>query len=123
MFAQLSAAIDELDAPVDGDALRELLGLRDRLDAKVSEAMARFDAAALWDLDGATSLTAWLRDHGSCTRRSAARSSSIARRLRRLPDTMDAWRDGRLSTGQVEAITANEPSFIGQIRIHTRSTT
>jgi hypothetical protein len=35
--------------------------LRSRLDAKISLAVSDFDAAGLYELDMATSMTAWLR--------------------------------------------------------------
>jgi hypothetical protein len=58
MFEELGTAIDELDIPVDGAALAAVLELRDRLDARLSDAVAACDRAGLWELDGATSMTA-----------------------------------------------------------------
>jgi hypothetical protein len=58
MFEQLGEAIEGLDIPVDGDALAALLALRDRLDARICDAVAAHDRAGLWELDGATSMTA-----------------------------------------------------------------
>ena len=43
MFEGLAEAIDGLEIPVDGDALAEVFALRDRLDAKLAEAVADFD--------------------------------------------------------------------------------
>ncbi|HEX2064079.1 MAG TPA: DUF222 domain-containing protein [Acidimicrobiales bacterium] len=107
MFEDLERAIEELDIPVDGDAIAEVIGLRDRLDAAITAAVAAFDAAELWDADGATSMTAWLRHHGRQAGRDAKRLASTARRLARLPATAGAYASGQLSGGQVAAIVAN----------------
>jgi hypothetical protein len=64
MFEELGTAIDQLDIPVDGAALAAILALRDRLDARISDAVAAHDRAGLWELDDATSMTAWLTDRG-----------------------------------------------------------
>jgi len=58
MFEALEAAIEELEVAADTDALAVLVGLRDRLDARISQAVAAVDAAGLWDVEGATSMTA-----------------------------------------------------------------
>ena len=60
----LRAAIDGLDLPVDGAVLAEALGLADQLNAKIVEAVGAHDRAEVWRDDGATSMTAWLRQHG-----------------------------------------------------------
>jgi Domain of unknown function (DUF222)/HNH endonuclease len=107
MFAALELVIDELRVGVDTDALAAVLALRDRLDARISTAVADVDAAGLYEADGATSMTAWLADRGRMTRRRAACTTREARLVGRLPLTAAAWRDGTLSSGQVEAICAN----------------
>jgi hypothetical protein len=107
MFERLALAVEEVEVPVDGAALTRLWGLVDRLTAKATMAGAAFDAAALWDLEGDTSMTAWLRTRAGMTSRQAARTVTTSRRLAAAPVTAAAWSDGTLSTGQVEAITAN----------------
>ncbi len=107
MFEQLGNAIEGLDIPLDGDALATVIGLRDRLDAHISAAVAACDRAGLWELDGATSMTAWLTDRATMPRPRAAATTGRARKLARLPVTTAAWRDGLLSSGQVEAIATN----------------
>ncbi len=52
MFETLAAAIDEMNIPVDGDAVVEAFALRDRLDAKLALAAGELDAVELWDADG-----------------------------------------------------------------------
>ena len=63
--------------------------------------------AELWRNDGATSMTAWLRHHARRSGRQAARCARTARRLRGLPVVAAAYRDGVLSSGQVQAIVVN----------------
>ena len=107
MFEELGNAIDELDIPTDSAALVAVLALRDRLDAHISGAVAAHDRAGRWELDGATSMTAWLTDRARLPRPRAAATTSRARKLAQLPLTARAWRDGVLSGGQVEAIATN----------------
>ncbi len=107
MLDELSAAVDGLDLPVDGDVLAGALRVLDRLTAKVSEAAGAFDAAELWDLEGATSLASWLRVRAGLSNRDATRHAATARRLRGCPVTRQAWVDGALSGGQVQAVVAN----------------
>jgi Domain of unknown function (DUF222)/HNH endonuclease len=119
MFEQLGQAIDGLSIPVDGGALSAVLALRDRLDARISDAVAAHDAAGLWELDGATSMTAWLTDRAAMPRPRAAATVSRARKLARLPETAAAWRQGVLSSGQIEAITTNlDADTLGQFAAH-----
>src|ERR671911_1728598 len=107
VLEELGTAIETLDIPVDGDALAAVIALRDRLDARISDTIAAYDTAGLWELDGATSMTGWLADRGGIARARAAASAARARKLARLELTPRAWRAGVLSGGQVEAIAAN----------------
>ncbi len=103
----LAGAIDDLDLPVDPTVLTEAFALADRLNAKLLAAIGGHDAAEVWRNDGATSMTAWLRHHTRQSGRQAARCTTTARRLRQLPVTTAAYRDGVLSGGQVQAIIVN----------------
>jgi hypothetical protein len=119
MFEELGTAIDQLDIPADGAALAAIMGLRDRLDARISHAVATHDHTGLWELDGATSMTAWLADRAAMPRPRAAATVARARKLAHLPMTAGAWRDGMLSSGQVEAIAANlDPDTLGLFADH-----
>ena len=93
MFEQAAAAIDALEIRLDGEALTEAFALLDKLTSKVTEAVGEFDAAELWDLDGATSMAAWLRVAARLSNRDASREVRTAGRLRQLPLTAAAWRD------------------------------
>jgi hypothetical protein len=103
----LAAAIDDLALPVDSGVLTEAFALADRLNAKLLAAVGEHDAAELWREDGSTSMTGWLRHHTRKSGRDASRCTRTARRLRQLPVTAGAYRDGTLSGGQVQAIVAN----------------
>jgi Domain of unknown function (DUF222) len=116
MFEELGIAIEALDIPADGAAL---MGLRDRLDARISDAVAAHDHAGLWELHGATSMTAWLADRAAMPRPQAAAMVSRARKLTHLPVTAGAWRDGVLSSGQVQAMAAHlDPDTVGLFAHH-----
>jgi hypothetical protein len=107
VLQRLAEAIGELDLPVDGPVLTEAFALADRLNAKLLAAVGEHDAGEMWRNDGATSMTAWLRHHTARSGRDAARCAKTSRRLRLLPVTAAAYRDGVLSGGQVQAIVAN----------------
>lgn len=107
MIEKLAAAIEEVRIAADGGELREVLRLRDLLDARIAEAISEFDAAGLWELDGATSMTGWLKSEARMTSRDAARMANTAKRLRELPVTRELWSDGRLSGGQVATVLAS----------------
>jgi hypothetical protein len=107
ILTDLDDAIERLDLPVDSGVLSEAFALMDRLNAKLLAAVGEHDAAELWRNDGATSMTAWLRHHTRRSGRDAARCARTARRLRELPVTAAAYRDGILAGGHVQAIFAN----------------
>ena len=102
----LEAAVEGLELDVDGDELVAAQRCVDRLAAKLALAYGDFDAHQLWDLDGATSMTAWLGARGAMASGDAARTGA-ARRLRSLPVTAAAAVDATLSAGQLKAVLAN----------------
>ena len=103
----LTAAVDALEIPHDCESLIEAIALRDRLDARIAETVGAFEATGWWGLDASTSMTAWLRANARMTRRAAQRLRSMAARLRSLPVCAQAFAEGALSEGQVEAIVAH----------------
>lgn len=121
MVDALGTAIDTLAVSSsslahDGDALARALALYDRLRAVLVRAVGEFDALGLWELDGATSMPAWLRTHARQSNPTAASFAATARRLRTLPATEAAAVDGTLSADQVKILLANvrphtEPLF------------
>ena len=107
MFERLAEAIEEVEVPVDAAALVEVWQLVDRLTAKASAAVGAFDRAGLWDLDGAVSMTAWLRAAARMSNRKATAVVRTAERLGQLPVTAAAFASGALSESQVQAVVAN----------------
>jgi len=105
--AALAGAVGSLGLVPLAEDIEQVLWVRDRLDAKISEALRSFDAQELWASDGSLSLAAWLAAHGRRSRRDAYREATVARRLGQLPVSAAAWSDGTLSSGQVAAIVAN----------------
>lgn len=69
--------------------------------------MGDFDAAGLYELDGATSAVAWLRSFGRLSGARAANVVRTSRRLRKLSVVAEAFASAQLSAGQVQAIVAN----------------
>jgi hypothetical protein len=99
---RLVAAVEGLPDDLGNDEIVALFGVSDLLDARLSSALPRVDHAA----DGAVSLAHWLRRQA---RRSAAEASTLVKRtvrLRDCPVVATAWRDGRLASGQVDAVVA-----------------
>ena len=107
VFERLASAIEDLEIPVVGDAIAEVYALIDRLVAKASEAVGELDASGLWEVEGATSAVAWLRERAGMTQSNAKAVVRTASRLRGLPVTSGAWLGGELSGGQVAAVVAN----------------
>ena len=114
----LADAVEGLDPSTIGTSpatLAEAFGLFDRLRAVACEAVGVFDANGLWAVDGATSMTAWLKLFARLSGTSAAGFTVLARRLRSMPATARALTDGRLSTDQVRAIVACvDPDLVQQ---------
>ena len=94
VFEGLAEEIRGLDIPADGAALVQALALRDRLDALIVQAVGEFDDVGMWECDGSTSMTAWLKSAASMTSKSATHLVSMARRLRKLPVCSSACAGG-----------------------------
>jgi len=106
VFEELTVAIENLDVPAERDSLVAAIALRDRLDARIAEAVGAFEADGVWAVDASASMTAWLRAHARMTRRAAQRLWSVSKRMRALPVCARAYSEGVLSGGQIEAIVA-----------------
>ncbi len=104
-FVTWAAELESAEVPSDADGLAEAVACHDRYTAKSALALAGFKASGDWDLDGSTSMVAWLRDRGM-TRANAAELVGLADKLRHLPVTAAAWVTGALSGGQVQVIAA-----------------
>lgn len=106
MFEALGDEVEQLHIPADGDAISELFAIRDRLDAKLSSVVGEFDRAGLYDLEGRTTMTAWLKAHTPLTSSEAHRVAMTARELHRFPLTRGAWETGDLTGAQVATVLA-----------------
>jgi hypothetical protein len=107
VLEQLAAAIASVEIGVDGDSIEEAIALRDRLDARIAQAVGEYEVTGWWAVDASASMVAWLRGHALMTRRSAQRLRTLASRLRALPVCATGYADGTLSGGQIEAILAH----------------
>jgi hypothetical protein len=93
-LADLAGAVEGLVLVPVAEEIKQALGLRDLLEAKISEALRGFDCDDGWGGDGSLSLTAWLAAHGRRSRRDAHREAVVALRLAQLPVTAAAWAEG-----------------------------
>src|SRR5947207_717423 len=101
MFDLLGRAVDELAIPAEGSAVAQIIALRDRLDAKITEAVGVFDAEGLWALDAAVSMTGWLKARAGMNAGRAHAMTALAHKLGQLPALTAAWQAGTLSSGQI----------------------
>jgi len=100
------AQFDDVEIPCDAAGVSAALASLNRLQAKLAVAVGTFDVRQEWELDGSTSLIAWLKGRG-LTAGDASQLAMWGKRSRALPILADAWTAGRLSTGQVKAVLAN----------------
>ncbi len=110
MFVALRDAVEGLEIPATGDALREVCRIADQLTARVREAIGEFDAIDGFAVDGALSMVSWLKHHTATDPGDVGRNVKAGRRLRQWPVTAAAARSGELSAGQVEVICAQVPA-------------
>ena len=104
--AQVIEAIDALPDVADGESVQGLLFALDRLDARIGDAVRRLDQEGATVEDGAVNVAQWLR--AKCGR-SDRQAKEIARRASRLAGCSAlsaAWREGRISTAQVDLLVA-----------------
>jgi hypothetical protein len=99
----LVSAIDALPDVVSNDEVARAFAAYDRLTAWLSSAVDGVD----WAADGAVTRAQWLRTQARRSHRDAAVVAKRAARIVECPAVAAAWRDGRLATGQVDAVTAN----------------
>ncbi|MEX1218152.1 MAG: DUF222 domain-containing protein [Acidimicrobiales bacterium] len=113
VVAEMSLLIDRLESsglPLDGSVLRQLRAQMGRLDAVVCTGEIEFDQAEGYRDLGNTSLRGFMIDAYGLARPDASRLARRAERLESWPDVAEAWRCGRLTGAQVEAIVTAIPS-------------
>lgn len=111
--ARLASAVDQLVALqahglTDRDLAEAMVGLRrqqSRFAAALAELTAAFDARQVHRSDdGSRSATDWIAVHAPLPRPQAGREVRDARRLRTMPATRAAFRDGAISPAHVSAL-------------------
>ena len=105
----LAQLVDELEIAPVSDEIRAAIAVRDRLDARIAEAVGEFEAAGLYDLDGDLTMQTWLRHHTGASPTTATRVTLRGRKLRALPVLASAFHDGRIAGGQVDVILDSLP--------------
>jgi len=93
---------------LDDDELRAhvaALGqLAERVEAARLGALGEWDARALWAYDGAANGAGWLAAQGNVARGTASSCLRSARRLRTMPVTREAVREGRLAPAKAKLL-------------------
>lgn len=107
------AAADRVDGdavPAGAGAARRLRATVERLRALLCEVEVALDRSEAWRDDGATSLRAWLIHECGVPRRVAGAEARRVERLGAWPQVVTAWRDGRVSSAQVDAMVGIVPA-------------
>lgn len=106
---QLAAVLDNLTtehvtAVGLGGQLRELVRLRNRLDAEISRRLSVFDASGAGSADGARTTKSWLQGMTRMSPREAKKQVTVARAVRDLPAVGKGYAAGDLSLDHVAAV-------------------
>ncbi|MCU0309756.1 MAG: HNH endonuclease [Acidimicrobiales bacterium] len=96
----------------DDAVVRSLLEARDRLEARLCEALVRFFSTGGHDVEGWRSPVGWLKANGGLTDREAKRLAVRALRLGRWPELAGLWFTGGVSGAQVDTVTALVPTHL-----------
>ena len=93
----------------DAAELKAAFAAYDRFGAQLALAVAEFEAAGRHELDGALTMSSWLRQHAGRDPHTAVKVTTTGRKLRALPVLRDAVLDGAVSGGQRDVVMANVP--------------
>jgi hypothetical protein len=107
MYVALRDAIEHLDEPALPGDLVEAFTLLDQLTAHLTHAVGRLERSGAFETETLTSPSSWLTHFARRTGGQASTITKAARKIIQLPVTGNAWRDGTLSSGHVDAILAN----------------
>jgi hypothetical protein len=122
MCTPLDAAVDAFEVPRTRDGIVAAIGVRDRLDGKISVAVGDYAAAGLHEVDGSVTMASWLRHYARFDSEGAARGARRAGKLHRLPVLSAASITGALSSGAVDAVLAQVPKrHVGLFAEHEAS--
>jgi hypothetical protein len=75
-----------------------------RLDAFITEASVAFDTEEAWADDGAENAAAWITTRCKVPKKAAHRRVNLGRAMQEMPRCQEAWREGRISSEQAQAI-------------------
>ncbi|MGE3327474.1 MAG: hypothetical protein AB7N61_18930, partial [Acidimicrobiia bacterium] len=100
MLRELIESIDNDELVDDLDTIWQLI---DSLTARATVATGTFEAEGRYAIAGAVSMGTYLSAHSPLGRESGT-VARLARKLRSLPATQQAWLDGSLTGGQVRII-------------------
>jgi hypothetical protein len=96
--------VDTLDDDALGEALVDLHRQRARLEAEIARVAAVFDARQGWVPSGARSAAAWLAWKARLPAGACRSTLRVARQLRHLPDTAEAWTAGDIDRAHVRVL-------------------
>ncbi len=86
------------------ERLKELLEVRERLDAELLRLTGQWDRERAWEIDGALTPRAWLRHRAPISDREAGRLVKSARLVDQHDAVSSALADGEISTAHVDTI-------------------
>ncbi len=118
---ELTGVLDELarldpEVLADVESVIELHRQLNRLQAVVTRATGRFEASGDWQFDGARSAAGWIMARCLLPKTTAKAELSLARVLRHLPHSEQAWVDGDIALPHVRALAgARRPATAEQM--------
>jgi hypothetical protein len=86
------------------ERVRDLVELRERVDAELMRSVGQWDTEGCWGEDGAVSATSWLSKHTSLLRAAAGRLVRCARLLREHDAVAAALASGAVTSVQVDTL-------------------
>jgi hypothetical protein len=106
MCSTVEEAVDAIVAAAAGpdEEILALTDLIDRAQARLVDRAGAFDAAQGHKADGAYSFACWLRARADVTRAESLQLERLARRLRTMPATQEALKDGKLSVAKARVL-------------------
>jgi len=122
VFEDLTTVVERLEVPPTCEAIAELLAMLSRLEAKLAAAVDEVNHSGEWEIEGATSMTSWLRWAGTMTGGAAKAMVTVAERVAQLPVTAAAWESGELSSGQVRVIPPRSRAGASSCSPNTKAT-
>lgn len=106
MCSTVDEAVDAVVASAGGpdEVILALTDLVDRAQARLVDRAGAFDAAQGYKADGAYSLACWIRARADVTRAESLQLERLARRVRDMPATDEAVKDGKLSVAKARVL-------------------